>query len=52
MQYSWTVVIGTSGSMTLPLRRAMNTPFARCLAEARPESLGVVLKASGELQLS
>lgn len=48
MQYSWTVVIGTSDSMALPLRRAVNTPFARCLAEASPESLGVVLKVSGE----
>lgn len=48
MQYSWTVAIGTSASMVLPLRRAMNTPFARCLAEAIHESLGEELKPSGE----
>lgn len=52
MQYSCTVVIGASASMKFPLRRAMNTPFARCLAEAMHESLGEELKPSGEWQFS
>lgn len=51
MQYSCTVVI-VSRSEELALRRAVNTPFARCFADARLESLGGELGISGELQLS